>query len=85
MPTPASPTSSCRLDQLSSAHPAQITQITGDRAQQQRLKMLGIRPGVALKIVHGPNKRGVVVQIQGGRFAIGKSLAQEIIVKEITI
>lgn len=83
MPTHPSATSSCRLDQLSNAHSAQITQITGDLALRQRLKMLGIRPGVTLKIVHGPNKRGVVIQIQGGRFAIGKSLAQEILVEKI--
>ena len=72
------------LDQLSSAASARIIRITGDRAMQQRLQMLGIRPGVALHIVHGPNKRGVVIQINGARFAIGNSLVQKIWVTELS-
>ncbi len=72
------------LDQLPGAASARIIRITGDRAMQQRLQMLGIRPGVALHIVHGPNKRGVVIQINGARFAIGNSMVQKIWVTELS-
>ncbi|WP_227485373.1 MULTISPECIES: FeoA family protein [unclassified Acidithiobacillus] len=80
--TPENPSRS--LDQLPGAASARIDRIAGDRTMQQRLQMLGIRPGVALQIVHGPNKRGVVIQINGARFAIGNSMVQKIWVTELS-
>lgn len=62
------------LAELPFGKPATISQITSSLEQVQRLKMMGIRKGVNIMIVHGPSHRGVVIKVGGARIAIGTEL-----------
>ncbi|BDB15208.1 hypothetical protein ANFP_25280 [Acidithiobacillus ferrooxidans] len=45
---------------------------------QQRLGMLGIRRDTLVRVVHGPGKRGAVLQVGGARVALGWGVIQRV-------
>jgi len=57
---------------------ARVLEITGGKVMQQRLGMLGIRRDTLVRVVHGPGKRGAVLQVGGARVALGWGVIQRI-------
>ena len=57
---------------------ARVLEITGGKIMQQRLGMLGIRRDTLVRVVHGPGKRGAVLQVGGARVALGWGVIQRI-------
>jgi ferrous iron transport protein A len=57
---------------------ARVLEITGGKVMQQRLGMLGIRRDTFVRLVHGPGKRGAVLQVGGARVALGWGVIQRI-------
>ncbi|MBU2808488.1 ferrous iron transport protein A [Acidithiobacillus ferrooxidans F221] len=57
---------------------ARVLEITGGKVMQQRLGMLGIRRDTLVRLVHGPGKRGAVLQVGGARVALGWGVIQRI-------
>ena len=57
---------------------ARVRDVTGGRGMQQRMSMLGIRRGTDIRVVHGPGKRGAVLQVGGARIALGWGVIQRI-------
>jgi|MLJW01.1.fsa_nt_gi ferrous iron transport protein A len=51
---------------------ARIASLTTPAAQ--RLAMLGLRRGVELSVVHGPDARGAVLRVGTARIALGREL-----------
>ena len=42
------------------------------------MRMLGIRRGTDIRVIHGPGKRGAVLQVGGARLALGWGVIQRI-------
>jgi ferrous iron transport protein A len=59
---------------------AEVSYIAGGRALIQRLAMLGVRPGVNVKLLHGPGRRGAVLRVGGARVALGRGVIENIMV-----
>ncbi|MBU2858775.1 MAG: FeoA family protein [Acidithiobacillus ferrooxidans] len=57
---------------------ARVLEITGGKIMQQRLGMLGIRRDTLVHVVHGPGKRGAVLQVGGARVALGWGVIQRV-------
>ncbi|ACH84355.1 MULTISPECIES: FeoA family protein [Acidithiobacillus] len=57
---------------------ARVLEITGGKIMQQRLGMLGIRRDTLVRVVHGPGKRGAVLQVGGARVALGWGVIQRV-------
>ncbi|MCK9189548.1 FeoA family protein [Acidithiobacillus sp.] len=57
---------------------ARVRDVGGGRSIQQRMSMLGIRRGIDISVVHGPSKRGAVLQVGGARVALGWGIIQHI-------
>jgi len=57
---------------------ARVRDVTGGRGMQQRMRMLGIRRGTDIRVVHGPGQRGAVLQVGGARIALGWGVIQRI-------
>ncbi|HKI58572.1 MAG TPA: FeoA family protein [Trueperaceae bacterium] len=53
---------------------ARVTRIAGSRSVSQRMRMLGIRPGVDVRVLHGPDRRGAVLGVGGARIALGRAV-----------
>lgn len=64
---------------------ARVCKLTGDRGMLQRLAMLGIRRGIGIRVVHGPGKRGAILQVGGARIALGWDVIQHIEVERLGI
>jgi len=74
-----------RINQLTLGSHAVITQVYGSIPDIQRISMLGLRKGIALSVVHGPGKRGIVIKVGGARLALGHDIASQIAVSPIVI
>lgn len=72
------------VSQLKTGQSARVRSIDGDRHTSQRISVLGIRPGVDLRVVHGPGSRGAVVQVGGARIALDQNVTQIIWVEPTT-
>ena len=62
------------LSRLRRGDHARVRVIDGGRAMAQRMGMLGIRPGVDVHVVHGPDMRGAVLLVGGARIALGRGV-----------
>ncbi|MHB1279922.1 MAG: FeoA family protein [Acidithiobacillus sp.] len=60
---------------------ARVREVAGGRGIQQRMNMFGIRRGTDIRVVHGPGKRGAILQVGGARIALGCGLIQRIAVE----
>ena len=49
-------------------------------AAAQRLAMLGLRRGVELSVLHGPDARGAVLRVGSARIALGRELVDGVTV-----
>ena len=65
---------------LSPSDYAEVAYVAGGRIMNQRLAMLGIRPGVKVQLLHGPGKRGAVLRVGGSRVALGRSVLEHVMV-----
>lgn len=68
------------LAELCRGQHAQVQAVAGGHGMKQRMQMIGIRPGVELKVVHGPGRRGAVVLVGGTRIALGRGVIDRIMV-----
>ncbi len=59
------PAVACRLLALDCAH---------EDPRAQRLRMLGLRPGVEVRVLHAPGPRGAVLGLGSARIALGPEL-----------
>ena len=64
------------LSTLRRGERARVERIEGSAALAQRLRMFGIRPGTDVLVLHGPNGRGAVLQVGGGRIALGRAVVE---------
>lgn len=71
------------IKQMQLGNQAVIIKINGTSQQIQRIQMLGLRKGGHIKVVHGPGRRGAVVQSGGARIALGKEIIEQIEVAAI--
>jgi ferrous iron transport protein A len=78
-PTPATQPETA-VTGLRRGQKARISRISGGLVMTQRMAMLGIRPGVDILAVHGPGKRGAVLQVGGARIALGTEIIENIVV-----
>ncbi|MEJ2288447.1 MAG: FeoA family protein [Deinococcales bacterium] len=68
------------LSSLRRGERARVERIEGSASLAQRLRMFGIRPGIDVLVLHGPNGRGAVLQVGGGRIALGRAVVDRILV-----
>ncbi len=73
------------IKQMQIGNQAVIFKINGSSQQIQRIQMLGLRKGVPIKVVHGPGRRGAVVQSGGARIALGREIIEQIEVTPIDL
>lgn len=73
------------LNQLRCGAQGTIVQINADAAEIQRIGMLGLRKGTQIAIVHGPGRRGAVVQSGGARIALGPELTDKIMIEPLNV
>lgn len=59
---------------------AEIAYVAGGRMMNQRLAMLGVRPGVKVQLLHGPGGRGAVLRVGGSRVALGRGVIDHVMV-----
>ena len=57
---------------------AVVHEVGGGRPMVQRMLMLGIRRGTALRLLLGPGARGAVVGVGGARIALGRDVIEHI-------
>lgn len=57
-----------------------MARVGGGRTVRQRVRMMGIRPGVQVRVVHGPDRRGAVLEVGGARIALGHAVLPTIVV-----
>lgn len=60
---------------------ARVTRIAGGASLSQRIRMVGIRPGVDVRVLHGPDRRGVVLRVGGTRIALGRAVIHAVLVE----
>ncbi|HKI57042.1 MAG TPA: FeoA family protein [Trueperaceae bacterium] len=53
---------------------ARVTHVEGGRAVSRRMRMVGIRPGVDVRILHGPDRKGAVIGVGTARIALGRAV-----------
>jgi len=58
-----------------------IEEITGGSGARMRLITMGLRPGDVVDVITNLNDGQIVVALEGKRYALGRGLAQKIIVK----
>ncbi len=58
-----------------------IEEITGGSGARMRLITMGLRPGDVIDVITNLNDGQIVVALEGKRYALGRGLAQKIIVK----
>jgi ferrous iron transport protein A len=74
--------SSLPLTQAPTGHPVRLIEIDAGRNLRHRLTELGLTPGVTLTIVQddgGP----LLVTVRESRVALGRGMAEKILVREI--
>jgi Fe2+ transport system protein FeoA len=58
----------------------QVVRIEAGRRLSQRLVELGLTPGVVIQVVH-VNSGPILIAVRGARLAIGRGMAEKILVK----
>ena len=70
---------------LAMACPGEIVTVTGVRAGwglHRRLADMGLTPGVQIRLINSQMHGPVLIDLRGSRVALGRGVAQKIIVKE---
>ena len=70
---------------LAMATPGKLVTVTGVRAGwglQRRLADMGLTPGVQIKVMNGQMTGPVLIDLRGARIALGRGIAQKILVKK---
>jgi len=60
-----------------------IEEITGGSGARMRLITMGLRPGDVIDVITNLNDGQIVVALEGKRYALGRGLAQKVVVKPI--
>ncbi len=85
--TPAKPGGEVSLELLASQEEAVIVGLARRRSGGQgrcclkRLQAMGLRPGVAVRMLHNPGCGLVLLQVNGTRLALGRNLAANLLVR----
>ena len=69
---------------LAMAQPGETVTVIGVRAGwglQRRLADMGLTPGVQIRVVNSQMSGPVLIDLRGSRVALGRGIAQKIIVK----
>lgn len=71
---------------LSMARPGEVVTLVVINAGfglKRRLADMGLNPGVSLKVIHGQLPGPIIIELRGSRVALGRGMAQKIMVKGI--
>ena len=69
---------------LAMARPGEVVAVIGVRAGwglQRRLADLGLTPGIRIRVINSQMSGPVLIDLRGSRIALGRGVAQKIIVK----
>jgi ferrous iron transport protein A len=70
---------------LAMARPGELLSVIGLRAGwglQRRLADMGLTPGVQIRVINSQMSGPVIIDLRGSRIALGRGVAQKILVKE---
>lgn len=59
-----------------------VTEIQLDDKVKRRLQMLGMTKGTEVHVLNNKKSGSIIMKVRGTRFAIGKRIAEGILVKE---
>ena len=71
---------------LAMVRPGELVTVIGVRAGwglQRRLADMGLTPGVQIRVINSQMSGPVLIELRGSRVALGRGVAQKIIVKEV--
>jgi Fe2+ transport system protein FeoA len=77
---PAGPIS---LAQLAPGHRARVEAIQGGRGLVSRLAALGLVPGTLVTVLNSAGGGPVILEVRGGRLALGRGQAARILVRVV--
>lgn len=60
----------------------QVTEIELEDKVKRRLQMLGMTKGTEVRVLNNKKSGSIIMKVRGTRFAIGKRIAEGILVKE---
>ena len=70
---------------LAMARPGELVRVIGVRAGwglQRRLADMGLTPGIQIRVINSQMPGPVLIDLRGSRVALGRGVAQKILVKE---
>jgi ferrous iron transport protein A len=70
---------------LAMARPTELVTVIGVRAGwglQRRLADMGLTPGTQIRVINSQMSGPVLIDLRGSRLAVGRGVAQKILVKE---
>jgi len=59
-----------------------VTEVRDGRGLQRRLADMGLTLGVQIRVINGQMSGPVLIDLRGSRVALGRGIAQKIVVKE---
>ena len=68
------------LSRQPAGHPLRLVSVEAGRALAARLAAMGLLPGVRLDLVRRAGRGPVVVAVKGTRIALGRGMAEKVIV-----
>ncbi len=60
-----------------------VTEVRDGRRLQKRLADMGLTLGVQIRVINGQMSGPVLIDLRGSRVALGRGIAQKIVVKEM--
>ncbi|MBL7125544.1 MAG: ferrous iron transport protein A [Dehalococcoidales bacterium] len=60
-----------------------VTEVRDGRGLQRRLADMGLTLGVQIRVINGQMSGPVLIDLRGSRVALGRGIAQKIVVKEM--
>ena len=60
-----------------------VTEVRDGRGLQRRLADMGLTLGVQIRVINGQMSGPVLIDLRGSRLALGRGIAQKIVVKEM--
>ena len=69
------------LAMLSPGEEALVVEVQGGHGLRHRLMAMGLRPGLPVRLLHRHGAGPVLVQVGEARLALGRGLAQKILVR----
>ncbi len=83
VPSPTQPATQV-LAMLRRGQSARIAAVDAADGLPRRVAMLGLRRGVQLQVVLGPDARGAVVRVGAARIALGRDIVERIAVTPLS-